>query len=612
MRFAEIESNLFAELRTKLSQTPPNVKVIEEIVSPADIFANDDYSFDDPGEAASPDSKKNSYHGQAVDFWFADGVEELRTAVRKFNSKWKKDVLPIYDEGGGVAFLFRPVAKGRKKPHPVMINIAEGENAPVQEIRNIEDALYGQHHGLRVIVFGTTADMPRPVLLCQIKSERIEMGQHESVLDAARKYFVDAKSRFVFWLSPQPSQFGVLKQGKWWDRIAQGGRLHLVLCNLEMLGAGPSDTTSPEKGAIENFRRLQQRFYPDSWYHVSKAEKEEAVLDCLLSSLDEGATGRLKAYRIPKTAGVTCVNHEGCKRLGGVVRLSFLKACLRKEETIFSALSSGKRVASLIPEGRSEKLGAAFRILSEDSNGGGFPRMENVCELIFNGLKSLWGEVSIADDMLRIMRDELFLLLANECAIKLDETVNEALCRILNKTQGSWTSNEVALFREMAQVDFGTTVFDRLVSEVEAKARKVVSVLADVSILRGRYTAFSEKGCLTEEDSVDSCSALLRLLGDPETVKAFLLDADWASSIEREQLAIVRTLEPSGKNSRVDRLARKIKETRPSGRFVEEEFMKCVCAFRGVDGPPEFLAAMRSIAELSFAMFKQLVCQFRR
>lgn len=345
VRGNDVEARLL-ELAHSFSDSPKTNAVTEACAAAVDPLEDMNFSFSDGEDGVKvSDESIPVFRKFPVDVWMADEPDELQFAIRLLSSHVKSGVLPVWSAKSGVAFLFCPQCEMGRDAVPHVFEISNPDVSYRRCCRDIEDELYDKGAQRRIFVFPSGVLKDRSVLLCQTRSETIQLDNKEPMVDAVLSCLNGSAGRHVFFLSPLPSQFGVLKAGTWWDGMSANGKMHFVLCNLCRLKCYGHDASSPIEGAVCNFQKLRENFYPDAWWHIceermdGKFETGKELLAVLLSSQNEGGIGRLKAYRLPSPLKQSVSQKMMTPTIGGEMRLAHLRLRLHAEEWVLKSLS---------------------------------------------------------------------------------------------------------------------------------------------------------------------------------------------------------------------------------------------------------------------------------
>lgn len=486
-----------------------------------DFIQDDFFSFDDDENLSSKtfdclqvsmESLKNS----AVDIWFADNVSELDTAFHLLAPTEKKKFLPRCSDRSTVVFLFRPLGSFSTSPQVYYFSLDSSDGMPVQYTGDIEDLINDSNDDFRIVVFPSKVLKERSVVLAQIKSELIQTDQREPCLDRIIDFFDCSKSRFTFFMSPLPGQFGVLKEGMWWDKIASSGRFHLVLCKPELLTSSNHDFSDPVQGAVKNFDKTIEKFYKNSWHHIlsekhnSRFMKDNRLLECLLSEEDEGPVGAIRQIRIPSLLKFN-ENKVGSGNLySGSVKLSFLKYRLACEELALSCLASDRFGENPFLDIDTSDL--FERLLSESKmfktarpQMGRYKWLSTFENYLFHRL--------ICDAVQNFVKNVFFLL--NQCM----EKIYYEKCR------------EIVFFREMVRMSELQGCLEEVCLSLQNRLEKIESVFskfADFFIESDKLNVTKEVRVVTSENVLEKLIAELSL---PEVQKLFLTDSSFSEEV---------------------------------------------------------------------------------
>ena len=572
-----------AQLTAALRKQSGVNQVDETTSAAADIvLAGFDESFDDigaqnPANAANDDgADKSDYRGLPVDVWMADGDAELRFAVKMLAPSLPEGILPQWDARTGVSFLFRPTKRHNYVEVPCFLDVENGAEVSVSHTSDLEDAVHSRHAGMRVVVLHSRMLKERSVVVCQIRSDLIQVDQKEPMYDRIADFFDVTHGRHVLFLSPQPSQFGTLKSGAWWNRRARSGRFHQVLCNLDTLNVGTHDVTSPVDGAVKNFRCSSERFYPDSWLHVccstrgARFEKKTVLRDCLLSCADEGSVGRLRTYKFPSACIGEVVSHETRQvreEVPGNFKLAFMRAYLSALESALSQLCKDDDRVGQCSCG-------TMLLLSFHSFLGGCKTSDKetgVLHVDEAGLLHVFretgeGRVRVAGKDLGRFRPLYMCLSYMFAADAVSDIVCDIKKRLMDvcmKARRLSQGRETAFYRMMCESSAMQEI-------LQSGYGKWVSRMERSGELLGKIAEFDWK-CEHMCDEVpcddvpdDDCGfgALLRELSSAETRRLFLLDDEFSKEVAQRLHALRKRMIPGRRCNAAKELAQHIQDRR--------------------------------------------------
>lgn len=293
--FVKFIEDLQADLQRKLPSTvlnPDNKlkksKTQTEVVktqnppdhaNEEDSFAFDDFPLDDNSSESSDLEKKtssaseqalidrlSSFFGQSADLWMAETADELLFAVSLLHDCRKENFLPRREENdSAAAFLFYHDVSANAP----MVAVLDGEQFHIRPCikESWEEEIYSKDHEKKILLLPSRAlDEGKLVLLCRIRSDITAID--ETQLNIFLPFADFLAGRQVLFVSSDPSAMLSLKENKWWDRFAATGRFHIVLCNLRNISVGEYDSSSPLDGALKNFTRQREFFYPGAWRHA--------------------------------------------------------------------------------------------------------------------------------------------------------------------------------------------------------------------------------------------------------------------------------------------------------------------------------------------------------
>ena len=271
------------------TQNPPDQANEEDSLVFDDFSPNaddpvvfDDFSIDDDNadaaESASPGKKfssaseqalidrLSSFIGQPADLWMAETAEELLFAVSLLYDCPKDNFIPRREENDrAAAFLFYHDDSGNVP----MVAVMEGDQFHIRPCirQSWEEELYSKDHEKKIILLPSRVlGEGKLVLFCRIRSDITAID--ETQLNIFLPFADFLSGRQVLFISSDPSAMLSLKENKWWDRFAETGRFHIVLCNLRNISVGEYDSSSPIDGALKNFTRQRECFYPGAWRHA--------------------------------------------------------------------------------------------------------------------------------------------------------------------------------------------------------------------------------------------------------------------------------------------------------------------------------------------------------
>ena len=150
-----------------------------------------------------------------------------------------------------------------------MVAVLDGEQFHIRPCikESWEEEIYSKDHEKKILLLPSRAlDEGKLVLLCRIRSDITAID--ETQLNIFLPFADFLAGRKVLFVSSDPSAMLSLKENKWWDRFAATGRFHIVLCNLRNISVGEYDSSSPLDGALKNFTRQREFFYPGAWRHA--------------------------------------------------------------------------------------------------------------------------------------------------------------------------------------------------------------------------------------------------------------------------------------------------------------------------------------------------------
>ncbi len=308
-----------------------------------DLFSDDFFNFD--LDDSDLDEKNLEEHSRLdfidkpeeckADFWLCDGDGELLSACRMLG--WNKaETLIPRDK---VAFLFCLEEECQSKPLVYILDEKECRNCNEDDV---SDELNSQGEFRVIILPSSRLPEGRKVLLCRFDSRHRRMA--EGTLDCRRFYnsFACTDSRHVYFMAPEAALHS--DSTEWFDKLACGGRFHIVLGDASNMNGMPTDINSKAYGALLNFAKCKKTFYPSAWRYAIVQRKavedsflsvalktSDALADILLSREDEHIKGFLRSCSIPELfLQQECDADESIRACSSEATRTAVKMCLAK------------------------------------------------------------------------------------------------------------------------------------------------------------------------------------------------------------------------------------------------------------------------------------------
>ena len=552
MTAKEIEAQLLDKL-VRCASADGGAATEKDATSAADVGALfDGMSFDfdlasssevggqvDQGDLTCP--SPNPFFAKPVDVWMADDVEALQFAVRMLSPNLRTGILPVGKGENDVAFLFVPLGENSDIKFPAQFSLAD-KNSEVLPICNIEDDLYGSGDGCRIIVMRTGRLRGRSTVIAQVRPEILNVDSDVGLFGAIRSFFQTSNSRWVYFLSPQPAQFGVLKRSALWDAIANEGKFHLVLCEPEKIKAGPTDCASPDKGAAINFKRFCDRFAPSAWSHICSQTVKKSLDKCqllseLTTSLDEGPLGRLRSYRFPDLVP-ECVDTDVAKTIPGGVNIAILKAGLAMTEKVLEDM--GKCADRGTVNGSLLTLGWDF-LADVEVKAKKWETLvcmpehcaEELRTAFCNVATHMLDKVTIADSGWMVALCEYLLFKTAVYAAK--GLQQEMVCRvikILNRVSKAKDSAEITFYLEMARGARDRSWVEAIYQRFVSRAAGVISVFKNHAAIKSALERFdAESPVCPQIYDESSYGKLLFWLNNRDVRLLLMSNAKWTRKI---------------------------------------------------------------------------------
>ncbi len=228
-----------------------------------------DFSFDImDGETTSPGiSLWNELKNSSPDLWFSEQNEDLQFAISLLLPNPPANLLPkMFDNGTSIALLFVPVSKSKE----IFVLELNGQEYNVRSCKNSswEDELNTSDQKASRIVVMPSDKLPdnKMVLLCKIRIDLSSIDLVKQQLRDFRLFFDFKKSRHVLFESS--GNLSSLQKNEWWEEMADNGRFHIVLCNIDLYDVMKTDfAQTPRKGSLQNFVNQGKVFFPYAWRH---------------------------------------------------------------------------------------------------------------------------------------------------------------------------------------------------------------------------------------------------------------------------------------------------------------------------------------------------------